>query len=257
MVDINNVVDFLGSKLGTANVLDMDKILSTITSKGGLQYTNKFVMFIPHPTSLGNESNSNELANIFNRLQYRPHDVTILGRSARLPGKQIATSDLLIGPKSKKVPYAQLTDDFTCSFIVTKDMFVWDYFNKWQDVIVDNNSYHVSFKEDISSDVIIQTVSDDKITPTKSIKLVNAFPVTLDAIELDQGNESQWAILNITMAYDKWEVAENVSSFAGSLDIVSNLDGLGDIGNLVGRANSAFDKFNVGKDVITKFKNNF
>jgi len=135
--------------------------------------------------------------------------LNILCDSVTLPGRQIATSEYMTTMKSYKKPYAFLNEDVTVSFLLTNDWLTWDYIKQWQSSIINNidaetGAYTVNLKESYAKDVYIQHLDvSDQVT--KTITLFNAFPTTLNSIELSNSTENDIIRCTCSLAYDNWE----------------------------------------------------
>jgi len=76
----------------------------------------------------------------------------------------------------------------------------------WQEMIIDtsHNHYKTAYKRDYSKDVIIQQLStSNHMIPGYSVKLLNAYPIQVGAVELN--NESDGLMeVSITWEYDNF-----------------------------------------------------
>jgi len=129
-------------------------------------------------------------------------EVSYFCDSVNMPGRQITTSDHSTGMKSYKRPYAYINDDVTMTFLVTNDFLQWKYFKDWTDQIISSN-HEISYKTDYIREVSIYTMDiNDKVT--RGIKLTNAFPVTMNSIELSSESENTTTKLTVMLTYDDW-----------------------------------------------------
>tara|TARA_R110000744_G_scaffold5418_11_gene19116 strand:- start:1280 stop:1828 length:549 start_codon:yes stop_codon:yes gene_type:complete len=140
--------------------------------------------------------------------------VSLYCDSVNLPGRQIATTEHFVGMKAYKKPYGYINDDVTMTFLMTNDFTQWDYFKLWSNQIVSpynalGNQHEVSYKEDYTREVSIYTM-DINNKDTKCVKLLNAFPVTVNSVELAMANENATTQLTVMLAYDDW-IDDNIS----------------------------------------------
>ena len=88
----------------------IDELKSLISSKGGVAMNNQFMVKLPEmPFSTS-------------------RDLNILCRNVILPGRQILTSDRIVGPKATKVAYGFAHDECSMTFQVLNDYGVKKYF---------------------------------------------------------------------------------------------------------------------------------
>ena len=65
-----------------------------------------------------------------------------------------------------------------------------EIFDSWHDNIVQSDIYNIAYKSDISTDIIIQQLdNEDRIV--YSVKLVDAFPTTVNSISLSNSSENE------------------------------------------------------------------
>lgn len=214
----------------------IDTLKATIGRRGGLAKSNRFAVYITHPgkkptifntnlesvASAAFQSGSLSLKSFIED----PRDMYLLCESTSLPGRQIATQETYTDLKAIKKPYAYMNEDVTMSFHVTNDMYVWDFFNSWQQMIIDTETKGVAFIADIGTSITIQVMGNNDFIPVKSVKLIGAYPVSLSAIELSNSAENQTLKCSITFAYSDWKEESIVEGFAGTVartgDLITN-----------------------------------
>lgn len=210
----------------------IDTLKSTIGRRGGLAKANRFALYISHPGKKPSLINT-DLEGIVTgaarslisggSLSLKsfiedPRDMYLLCESVTIPGRQIATQEHYTDMKAVKKPYAYMNEDVNMVFHLTNDMYIWNFFNSWQQFIIDPNVRQVGFLEDIGSEVLIQVMGNTDYIPVKTIKLKNAFPTSLGSIELSNTAENQTLRVNVTLSFEDWEEV-------GTLDGFSNLAG--------------------------------
>ncbi len=195
----------------------IDNLKSTIQKKGGLAMQNRFQVFFTPPTadslkSLVNKDPKALVGDIAkNALQGGsiknlipdPRDISILCESLQLPGRQITTADYIAERQTVKVPYGVINEDVTMSFLLTNDYYMKRLFDSWLSGIVDVEKYRVGYKKDFTTDVIIQQLNHKNI-PVYSVRLENAFPVTVSAVSLDNNSENTIQKMSVTLSYDNY-----------------------------------------------------
>lgn len=133
--------------------------------------------------------------------------VNSLCRAANIPGRQIVTNDRTIGMMTQKMPYAFLSDDVTLTFLLTHDYSLRKYFEEWQSKIIGFESYEVAYKNEYARDVIIQQLNHGDDSVVYGVKLIKAFPTTMNAIELSDASQNQLVELTVQLSYTVWEPA--------------------------------------------------
>jgi hypothetical protein len=199
----------------------IDNLKSLISKKGGLARANRFrVIFTPPTQSLLNLNPQTIISSVISgnfsakNLINDPRDIDILCDSVSIPGRQISTIDYIAEKQSVKIPYGELHDDVTCTFLLTNDYYMKTVFDSWIGSIVDMDQYSLAYKKDITTDVIIQQL-DEENTPIYGVKLEGAFPTTVNDIELSNESENTIQKLGVSFSYDKY-VPEGPLSSTGS-----------------------------------------
>jgi len=133
----------------------------------------------------------------------------ILCDSVTWPGRQIFTNERLVDMKTQKVAYAFGQEDVAMSFLLTNDWETWDFIYNWHNRVIggieDTREYVVNFKNTYTEDIEIQHL-DNAGAIKKKVKLKNAFPTTLNALELGNGNENEVIRVSADFSYDNWEI---------------------------------------------------
>jgi hypothetical protein len=208
----------------------IDSLKSTIGRRGGIARGNRFAIYITHPNKKQGLLNtdwtgiaSNLLTSVtsggsidpmvfFND----PRDMFLLCDSAQLPGKRINTTERKTTHKGYKMAYSYMVEEVTFSFILTNDYYIKKYFDSWQSMIFDKTN-RLSHKDAYTTDVVIQQMSSgNDFIPAYGVKLINAFPVAINAIELSNQSANDTLKVSITMAFDDW-TEEGLLDSVGSL----------------------------------------
>jgi hypothetical protein len=187
----------------------IEQLKSLISSKGGVARPNVFRVFLP---SIPGASSS---------------EVNLLCKDVQLPGRQVLTNERQIGMKLEKMPYGYAITDLSMTFHVLNDYGIRQYFEAWQNLAVDQESYEVGYQSDYSFDITIQQLKKgfsmpiystplglpqgqldlDYVTSDHviySCTLIDAFPTSLNAIAL--GNDQEGiAELNVQLSYTNWK----------------------------------------------------
>ena len=217
--------------------VSIDSMKSTINRRGGIARANRFGVYINHPSkSMNSLLNFNPATLLSNLISgdgvhagdfiQDPRDMFLLCQNVVMPGKRILTTEKTSNHHNTKKPYSAATDEVTMTFLLTNDYYVKKYFDMWQEMIVDTSGDHYKtfYKSDYCTDVTIQQLSNSNdIIPGYSIRLENAYPIQVGAIELSSGSEGLLEV-NITWEYDNFK---SVGLIDGFEDVVGHMLGIG------------------------------
>jgi len=123
--------------------------------------------------------------------------------SATFPGRTIATTDLKIYGPVEKIPYSTTYDDISFTFIVTGNMLEKELFSAWLWKINPYDNWNFEYKENYVCDITITQydITDNEI---HSVSLVEAFPISINQLDLDWSNDNAYHKLTVTFAYKYW-----------------------------------------------------
>lgn len=190
--------------------MNLDNFKSLVSKRGGLAPANRYAVYMPLPLIsfdpqelIGRAFGQGNAANGNRRFVNDPRDVSILCDSVSMPGRQVATSDLVNNMLPIKMPYGYLNDDVNMSFHITNDHFMKKFFDKWVDSIFDRQKQTMKYRSSYTSDIIIQQL-DQRDVPVYTCTLRNAYPITIQTYDLSNAAENTFQKLNITFAYEDW-----------------------------------------------------
>lgn len=140
--------------------------------------------------------------------------LSLLCQSASIPGATIAVKkQQLFGPAHIRPANINYGETLSVSFLCDKDMWVKRIFDLWMHRVIGWSTFTVGYKSDYARDVIINQL-DDSGEVTYSVTLVDAFPVSMGAMALNQSALDRFHLLPITFTYRYWETALITNSAA-------------------------------------------
>jgi len=185
--------------------------LKGVASKGrGFAFTNLFSVGLP---SFG---------------KYDTRDLNILCTNVNMPGRQIMTQERIIGPKARKMPTGFASDDVSMTFHVMNDYLIKEYFEEWQNKVINQDTFELGYANNFCKQVRIQQLKKgmafdfpiDKIfglnldldirTEAKAIRtctLLDAFPTTMTAIDFNNDQDGL-VKLAVQLSYTNWTSKE-------------------------------------------------
>ena len=209
---------------GLISPTTIDDFKSVISRRSGLAPANRFAIFMSPPSqTLLNLDLQNVASNLLSgnfgagQLVNDPRDIAILCESCSLPWRQIQTLDHQNRNyrQSVKEPQGYFNEDVSFVFHLTNDYHMKKVFDRWLDLIIDPETYQVAYKNEFVSDVTIQQLNQQNI-PVYGVKLKNAFPVTMNAIELNNSS-TETQKLNVTLTYEDYETEGSIASSIGGV----------------------------------------
>lgn len=210
--------------------MSIDNLKSIIGKRQGLAKANRFlVIFTPPSQALVNLDPFDiigRLANkTFNKKSFvsDPRDIAFLCESTQMPGRNINTLDFQAERETLKIPNGFIDDDVTMTFLLTGDYYMKDMMETWMSSIVDTEKYQVGYKKNYQTDITIQQLNDFDRN-VYGIRLQNAYPINISAIELNNTSEGTIQKLTVTFAYDRY-IPENFvqSKISQALSAIPNL----------------------------------
>ncbi len=196
----------------------IDDFKSTIGKRGGLAKTNRFAIFMSPPSQSLLNINLQDIAisaisGNFNpkSLINDPRDIGLLCESCSIPGRQIQTMDHSHFRQSVKVANSYINEDVTFVFHLTNDYYMKKMFDRWSSLIIDPETYKLNYNSEYQRDITIQQLNEKNV-PVYGITLRNAYPVTVESVELNNSSENGMQKLSITMTYEDFVPEGGLSS---------------------------------------------
>jgi hypothetical protein len=168
----------------------IDQFKSRIGARGGLARSNRFNILMVPPTGA------------FNDMQ-EVRDLAILCESCSLPGRQIQTFEHSYFRQAIKVAESYINEDVSFTFHLPSDFFIKEIFDKWTNLVINRNSFKLNYASEYKRDVGIYQ-QDIKNKNVYAIKLMNAFPISVQAIELNS-SEGETQKVTVTFTYEDFE----------------------------------------------------
>jgi len=188
----------------------IEELKSKLISKGGMAMNNQFLVELP---PMG-ETDGRTL--------------NVLCKDVSLPGKQITTLDRSIGLYQEKVANGFVIEDVTMTFYMPNDYSIKKYFDTWRSKILykePKGSLVVGYKKDYVEDIVIRQLKKPvarfgiDIGPLDlnldvlgksiySVKLIEAFPTSLNSIQLSN-EQNQIVEFSVQFSYTDWIVIED------------------------------------------------
>lgn len=219
----------------TFNPSSIDDFKATIGRRSGLARQNRFAIFMTPPgQTLLNLDLQNAAANLLSgsfslgSLVNDPRDIALLCESCQFPGRQIQTLDKphLDFRQQIKVPTGYFNEDITFEFHLTNDYYVKKIFDRWLNTIIEQDSYTLKYDSEFKTDVTIQQLNEQNV-PIYGVKLLNAFPVTVNSIDLNNTSADTTQKLSVTFTFEDFEaegaLSSAVSGFKNSIGGITRI----------------------------------
>ena len=190
----------LGRKLeGTAYAV-LNELLSGYHGTGGFSRPSRYEVLIIPPRGSNNNPTSGDISN-----NKTISEISLACESISFPGRNIDTTEdtNIYGPVrniATGFSYADITATFRCS----RDMREKRYFETWQKLSYNPATWSMQYYEDYVGAVQIFQL-DDNDERTYGVELIEAFPKTIEAQQLDYSSTDQINKLNVTFSYRWWK----------------------------------------------------
>lgn len=176
----------------------VDQLLSQLKSSGGVAKANRYRISFDNID--GNKIN-------------------VMCDSVAWPGRQIITHDYMTTMKAIKRPYAFMNEDVTVSFLLTNDWYTWNFLKVWQSSVINNidqatGAYTVNLKNKYVKQVVIDHLNDQNKV-MKSVTLIDAYPTSLNGMELSNASENTVLRCTAAFSYENWN-SNDTSQVFGS-----------------------------------------
>jgi hypothetical protein len=134
--------------------------------------------------------------------------INIMCHSCNFPQRTLLTYEhrQLIGPY--RVPYSQTYDPVTFSFYTDPYYTVREYFDIWQNAVINIGSNTVNYYNEFTSDIRIVSI-DNEGNDTYFVDLYEAYPLNVGMVDLSYSNMNNTQTITVTMSYKYWASGMN------------------------------------------------
>lgn len=171
--------------------MNIDDLKSTIGAHKGLAMQNRFQVLITPPGGVLEGSIT--------------EDLSILCESCVLPGRTISTLDSQQVRQVIKIANGFTNDDLSFTFLLTQDYFIKKIFDRWLSQVIDFDDYRTKYQNEYSGDIEIHQL-DKNHEPIYKIKIENAYPITVNSINLESTAENTISRVTVVMAFKNYKV---------------------------------------------------
>ena len=213
------------------NPSTVDNLKSTISAHGGLSKPNRFAIIFTPPggSSLFNIDLPAQaislLSGSFNwkSLINDPRDIALLCSNCSFPGKIMETIQTKTTRNEFSIANGYRYEDVTADFLLTNDYFMKNMFDKWHNAVINPVTYRANYEQNYKVDVIIQQLNANNL-PVYGVKLINAWPSSVNSVTLSNEEESSVSKLSINFNFEDVEPASGLKT--GLLGIKNQIVGI-------------------------------
>jgi hypothetical protein len=139
--------------------------------------------------------------------------VNVLCHTCNFPQRSLLTYEHKQLSAPYRVPYSQAYDPVTFSFYADSDYIVREYFDVWQNAVVNIGDNTINYYNEFTSDVKIYAINAAG-KDTYSVTLYEAYPINIGIVDLSYSNMNATQTVTVTLSYKYWasnynDTAEN------------------------------------------------
>lgn len=191
----------------------LNDVLSIFRSNEGYAQPNKYDVVITRPTGGGQS-----FANIANMMKGQmgglssgngARDIGLRCESVSLPGRNLATSTdaNIYGPTREIVEGVTYAEDITLVFQSSNDLKERVFFESWQEMAFNHKSWNMQYYNDYIGSIDIYLL-DREMNRRYGIKLWEAFPKTVAAIDLGYDQNNSIIKTSVSFSFRYWETLD-------------------------------------------------
>ena len=172
---------------------DPKTLLSRIQARQGMARNNRFYVDFSAVSSLLKVDN------------VQLDDLNYFCESSSIPGRTIETVNYGLWHRDIKLPTGYINDDVTMTFHMTNDYFIKKLLDLWMGKIINVDSYLLNYDKDYKTSIKLYQLNQmDKIV--YGVELIDAYPYTLKALDLNNGNENEIVSCSASFTYKDYRV---------------------------------------------------
>ena len=202
----------------------LNDLLGHLNSDDGYALPNRFEVVLPTPTPSPSTSGGG-LFSIFQSFyagltgEADKRSISLRCESVSLPGRTLNTLDdtNIYGPVRQIVDGVTYAEDVTMMFQSSSGLAERAFFEDWQRNAFNEGNWNVNYHKDYVSTIEIYLL-DKKDTRRYGIKLFDAFPKTIGAIDLNYASNNEMIKTSVTFSFRYWETADTNRQSGGLLN---------------------------------------
>ena len=130
-------------------------------------------------------------------------DFNYFCETCSLPGRTTNTTDYSSWRQDIKIPIGYTNDDVEMTFNMTNDFYIKRLLDMWAGRVINYNTYLLNYDDYYRRDIKIYQL-DEYNKPTYGVLLIGAFPYSIKAIELNNGDSDTISKCSASFAYKEF-----------------------------------------------------
>ena len=193
-------------------IMNIDQTLTGLRTyigdQGGLPHLNRYAVEMTKPLSMVSNPEYNKVLN----------NLIFSARMASIPSKTISTNAVMAAGPEQKYPYADVYDNLSITFLVTKGIGVGlperKFFEDWMGTIVNESNMLVGFSTGTNAygvDLFLSGLSDVRGKTSRYVqyKFDRTYPIAISEIKFSSdSHELMW--FSVTFSYDRFVRTEKI-----------------------------------------------
>jgi len=178
-----------------------DGLRAYLEAENGVAYASRWKVILPQISGTDKPGGGSVEG------QFTIEDLNLVCTAVRLPGIDVVTVDRNIGMVPQKVAVGKTVNPVSLTFYLTNKYTSRKYWQEWMETVVGKGApYTAGFLSSYGKQVEIQQL--DKLGgKVYTVKLEQAYPVTLSEIELNNAAATAAAEFTVTLQYTNYTVS--------------------------------------------------
>jgi|TARA_R110002124_G_scaffold286806_1_gene468768 hypothetical protein len=132
-------------------------------------------------------------------------DMTLRVQSVTMPGKNITTTpnDNAYGPSYEMANGISYAEEIEVTFILDQDHKIREWFNDWQDKIVDPSNYDLSYYDQYIGEMRIYQL-DQNEQAASAVQVHEVYPKSVGPIAYSMESGNSFVTVTVNMAFRNW-----------------------------------------------------
>jgi hypothetical protein len=132
-------------------------------------------------------------------------DMTLRVQSVTMPGKNITTTpnDNAYGPSYEMANGISYAEEIEVTFILDQDHKIREWFNDWQDKIVDPSNYDLSYYDQYIGEMRIYQL-DQNEQAASAVQVHEVYPKSVGPIAYSMESGNSFLTVTVNMAFRNW-----------------------------------------------------
>ena len=130
--------------------------------------------------------------------------ISLMCNVSELPGRAIHTVENRHYNNPFRLPYAAQYNNINFSFVNTNGLPEREFFETWQEKVIDPTSGLIGFRDDFTGTIKIAVLNSGTGEEAYVVQLIRAYPLNINEVGMGYSMQNETLVSSISFTYQYW-----------------------------------------------------